>query len=464
MASARDGRARVSRALCGVIAGAFAATALMPVHEAEARGFRFIRDTELEDLLRDYSRPILRVAGLQDRVRMRIINNPSFNAFVVNGRSIFMNSGALMQAETPNAVIGVIAHEAGHITGGHIAGLQRKLKRDSNRLLLAQILGVGALIAGGTAGNKNTGEVVGGIGRGLLGGSSTVLQRSIFKYRRAQESSADQAAIEFLDKTGQSARGMLETFEFLAQTEMFTSNVQSIYNRSHPLPQRRIALLRSRAQASDYYNRKDPPELQLRHDLMRAKLAGYLENARTVFNKYPESDRSLPAIYARAIASSELGDWNSAVPRARALQKKMPRNAYFHELEGEILFRAGRPREAIPPLQRALKIRKRAPLIQIRLAQSMLATNDPRYRKQVIALLSQATVKEKGALPFRLLARAYAADGRQADAQLAAAQAFLFEGKRIDAQRQALRAQKAFPRNSRKWNRASEIIRIAKRR
>ncbi|MEL7544103.1 MAG: M48 family metalloprotease [Pseudomonadota bacterium] len=432
---------------------------------AEAQGFRFIRDTEIEDLLNDYSRPILRAAGLGgSRVKMRVLNNPSFNAFVLDGRNIFMNTGTLTQAETPNAVIGVIAHEAGHIAGSHLAGLRAKIKRDSTRLLLAQILGVGALIAGGASGNNQTGEVVGGIGKGLLGGSSTVVQRSILSYRRVQEAAADQAAVNYLNDTKQSSRGMLETFEILGRSEIFTARVQDVYTRSHPVPQTRISQLRRRAQASPYFNKKDSAELQLRHDLMRAKLSGYLDNPKTVFNRYPKSDRSMPAVYARAIASSELGDLNSAIPRVRQLIKARPRNPYFHELEGEILFRAGRSAQAIAPLQRALRLRKDAPLIQIRLAQAMLGTNARKYVRPALRLLRQATVTEKRSLPFRLLARAYAAEGKRPEAQLASAKAYFYEGNRGDARRQAERAKQKFKRGSAQWVQADDIIRYTKRK
>lgn len=437
----------------------------LPIPQAEAQSFRFIRDTEIEDLLSDYARPILRAAGLGGgRVTMRVLNNPSFNAFVLDGRNIFMNTGTLTQAKTPNAVIGVIAHETGHISGSHLAGLRAKIKRDSTRLLLAQILGVGALVAAGASNDRGTSQAAGGIGKGLLGGSSSVVQRSLLSYRRVQESSADQAAVNYLNATGQSTRGMLETFEVLAKQEYFTARVQDVYTRSHPVAQTRIAQLRRRARQSPHFNRKDPPKLQLRHDLMRAKLSGYLDNPKTVFNRYPKSDQSLPAIYARAIASGELGDLNSAIPRINRLIAAKPRNAYFHELKGEVLFKSGRSKEAIAPLQRALSLRKNAPLIQVRLAQTMIASRQTKFVRPAIALLRKAVVTEKTALPFRLLARAYDLNGQQGDAQLASAKAYFYEGKRVDALRQAKRAQQKFKRGSAQWVQADDIIRYTKRK
>ncbi len=448
-----------------LLACALAVSMALPVQWAEARGFRFIRDTEIEDLLSDYSKPILRAAGLSsDRVTMRILNNPSFNAFVLDGRNIFMNTGTLMQAKTPNAVIGVIAHETGHISGSHLAGLRAKIKRDSSRLLLAQILGVGALIASGSSKDRGTKEVTGGLGKGLLGGSGNAVRRSLLSYRRVQESSADQAAVGYLNATGQSSKGMLETFAVLAQSEYFTARVQDVYTRSHPIPQTRIARLRRRAQQSPHFNKKDPARLQLRHDLMRAKLSGYLDNPKTVFNRYPKSDQTLPAVYARAIASAELGDLNSALPRIKRLIVAEPSNPYFHELHGEVLFKAGRAEQAIVPLRKALALRKNAPLMQIRLAQAMVGTRNRKYVKEAIRNLRRAVTTEQNALPFRLLARAYDVNGQQAEAQLASAKAYYYEGKRVDALRQATRAQKQFKRGTAQWVQADDIIRYTKRK
>ena len=438
---------------------------VIPVPNADARGLRFIRDAEIEDLLQDYAKPILRVANLGGgRVTMRVINDPSFNAFVLDGRNIFMNTGTLAQAETPNAVIGVIAHEAGHIAGGHLAGLRAKIKRDSTKLLLAQILGIGALIAGGASGDQGTQEAAGGIGKTILGTSGNTLQRTILSYRRVQEAAADQAGVRYLTATGQSAKGMLETFETLAQQEYFSARVQDTYTRSHPVAQTRVAQLRRRAAESPHYNKVDPPSLQLRHDLMRAKLSGYLERPSAVFNRYPKSDTSLPAIYARAIAGFFAGGLNAALPRVEKLIKLRPKNPYFHELKGELLVRGGRSREAIAPLQRALAIRGNQPLIQVRLAQAMIASKNPKHTNAAIKHLRQALVVEKSSLAYRQLATAYWNKKREGDAYLASAQAYFFEGKVNDARRFAQRAQAKFKRGTAQWIQADDIIRYTKKK
>ncbi|MEL6623502.1 MAG: M48 family metalloprotease, partial [Pseudomonadota bacterium] len=233
------------------------------------------------------------MAGLGDgRVSIRIVRSSSFNAFVLDGRNVFMHTGALQQADTPNQVIGVIAHEAGHITGGHMAALRNRIRRDQTRILLMRILGIGAAIATGNAAASVAGD--------------QLILRSLLAERRSQESAADQAALDFLRRTRQSGRGMLETFERFARQEFDTN--QDPFVRSHPIAARRIATLRRTVVSSPHFKRRDPPQLQLRHDLMRAKLTGYLESPAVTFNRYPRRDNSLPGTH-QEVATQFLKVW-----------------------------------------------------------------------------------------------------------------------------------------------------------
>ena len=438
------------------------ALALLPVPANAQRG-GFIRDAEIETLLADYARPIFRAAGLDGgRIRVRIIHSKAFNAFVLDGRNIFINTGVLQEADTPNEVIGVIAHESGHIAGGHLAGLRAKIKRDQTRLLLLKILGIGAVIAGAASGDQATREAAGGIGKGIFAGSDPLIMRSILSYRRVQESAADQAALAYLNATRQSARGMLVTFERFAKQEVFSATYQDPYVRSHPMGRARLAQLREAASRSPYYGRRDPPELQLRHDLMRAKLSGYLERPRTVFNRYPSSDRSLPARYARAIATYFASGIDRALPAIEALIRARPTNPYFWELKGDLLLRSGRAQAAIAPLRKANRLTKgKAPLIKLRLAQALLAAKDKRQLDEAIRLLRNSLVVERSALGYRQLASAYWRKRRPGDAYLASAQAYLIEGKLKDAKRFAKRAQAQFPRGSASWIKADDILKFS---
>ena len=208
---------------------------LAAISPAAAQNLPLIRDTEIENLLKDYSAPIFKAAGLgSQNIAMRIVRHDSFNAFVVDGRNVFMNTGTLMQAKTPNEVIGVIAHETGHITGGHMAALRGRIARDATKSLLLTILGIGLMVGGAAAGGDTAREVA-GAGGGLAMGGNDILMRSLLSERRAQESAADQAGLRFLEATRQSGRGMLATFERFAEQEFWSAKDLDPFVRSHPV-------------------------------------------------------------------------------------------------------------------------------------------------------------------------------------------------------------------------------------
>jgi predicted Zn-dependent protease len=238
------------------------AAALVTTTSAQAQGL--VRDAETESLIRLYAKPIFDVAGLGSQgIRIHIVNDRHFNAFVVDGRNMFMHAGTLMNAKTPNQVIGVIAHETGHITGGHLARLRTQVSRAKSAALMLQLLGLAAMAGGALAGAPGLGQA----GMGAAFGGTDAAMRTLLAYRQNEESSADQAAITFLNATKQSGRGMIENFEFMASK---LAGVQGInpYLQSHPMPQQRLTHLRDLVASSPYYNNVDPPELQFRHDLM----------------------------------------------------------------------------------------------------------------------------------------------------------------------------------------------------
>ena len=240
--------------VCGLVTTATVGAAA----SASAQNLPLIRDTEIESILSDYARPVFRAAGLgTGRIKMRIVQNDAFNAFVLDGKNVFVHTGTLMQANTPNEVIGVIAHETGHITGGHMAALRSRIAKDQTRALLAQILGIGLMVAGGVAGGDSARDL-GSAGQGVLFGGNEVIMRSLLAERRQQESAADQAGLTFLSATKQSGRGMLATFERFAQQEYISDAQKDAFARSHPLSTDRLARLRKLVETSPYYNVKDP--------------------------------------------------------------------------------------------------------------------------------------------------------------------------------------------------------------
>ena len=430
----------------------------------QAQSLPLIRDTEIERLMNDYANPIFRAAGLgSGRVDVRLVNNNTFNAFVVDGRNVFMHTGALMESETPNQVIGVLAHEAGHIAGGHMAALRARIKKDQTRALIAQILGIGAMIGGAVSGDG--GRDLGSAGQGIAMGGTELIMRGLTAERRSQESAADQAGLSYLNATMQSGRGMLETFERFAQQEYISDAHKDSFVRTHPVATDRLARLRKIVQSSPYAGQKDSPEQQFRHDMMRAKLSGYIEDPSIVFNRYPSSDNSLPARYARAVAGFRRGG-RDAIDRALTdvdgLLRDRPNNPYFWEMKGDLLQKAGRPQDAIQPLRKASSLLKNsAPLINVQLAQVMLQTRNKSYNNEVLKLLKRAIAMENdNPMAYNLLGQAYHNAGKLPESYLARAQGLFYFGAIEDAQNFAKRAQAGLPKGSAKWLVADDIIRF----
>jgi predicted Zn-dependent protease len=447
---------RASRAAAAAVL-AFAATT-SPVLAQE--GLPLLRDTETEGVLRDYARPIFRAAGLgAQNISMRLVRHESFNAFVADGQNVFVNSGLLAISKTPNEVIGVIAHETGHIKGGHLAQLRTRIARDQTKILLIQILGIGAMIAGAASKNETAREV-GGLGQGTILGGQDLVMRSLLGERRAQESAADQAGLQYLTATGQSGRGMLETFERFAQQEYVSDQHRDPFVRSHPVAADRLAQLRERVRQSPHVDKKDPPELQARHDMVRAKISGYLDGVGITLNKYPASNTSLPARYARAIARNCQGRCLQAPQEVDALLKEQPQNPYFWELRGSLNHFQGKHRDAIPNFRKALQLlNNQAPLIEVALAQSLLALNEKPALDEAVTLLRRAVINDReNANAYQQLSVGLYRQGLQPQALLAAAKSRLLLGNFKEAQAMATRARAGLATGSPEAIQAEDII------
>lgn len=433
--------------------------ALLLSQTAGSYALGLIRDSEIEDLLSDYATPIFKSANLSSQnINIHIVNENSFNAFVIDGQNMFIHVGAITKSDTPNQLIGVIAHEAGHIAGGHLARLKVQISRMQSAALIMNLIGLGAMVGGAVSGGSND---VGEAGAAILYGGTSLIQRSLLSYRRAEESAADQAAVSYLNRTKQSTNGMLETFRHFADQSLGSVNYIDPYIQSHPMPQARIAQLRDLAERSPYFNEKDPPALQFRHDMVRAKLEAFTNknNPRYVLRKYPETDRTLPARYARTITLYFTSGIQGSLKELDALIAEQPDNPYFHELKGQFLLESGKAGEAIPPLRKAISLAPRAGLMRVMLGQAMIATNDRSLVKEAVGHLQKALLQEKqSVIGYRQLAIAYGHLNRIPEAQLASAQAFFFEGNADFAKVHAERAIRAFPEGSPNWVKANDII------
>jgi predicted Zn-dependent protease len=424
----------------------------------EEKGLAILRDTETEQLLRDYSRPILRAAGLEKQnIQVTIINQPVFNAFVADGRRIFVNHGALLQSETPNQIIGVLAHETGHLAGGHLARLREQLAQAQTQMIIAMLLGVGAIAAGAKSNSGNSGLT--NVGAAALAGPQSMIIHSLLSYQRQQEESADRAGVKFLTATGQSAKGMYETFKRLSNETLFAAQGADPYFQSHPMPAERVAALEELARTSPYWDKKDDPALQLRHDMMRAKISGFLERQETVYRRYPLSSESLPARYAHAISTYLHGDLRTALVQIDGLIQAQPGNPYFYELRGQALMEGGRPAEAIVPLRRAVQLSNNAPLIEMLLGQALVATDNKAYTDEAISILRAAVSREtEQPLGYMQLAMAYGRKGDLAEADLASAQAAFLRGDNKTARDLASRAKTRFAVGTPGWVKADDIV------
>lgn len=425
-----------------------------------------LRDTEIEELLNDYSQPIFKAARLgSQHVAVRIVNNEAFNAFVVDGRNVFMHSGALMMAKTPNEIIGVLAHESGHIEGGHMASLRIRIAQDKTRLLLAQILGIGAMIGGAVAGGDSGREAM-SAGQGVMAGGNELVMRALTAERRSQESAADQAGLKYLNATQQSGLGMVVTFERFANQEMFLNDGNvTAFARTHPVARDRIARLRQLVESSPYYNIKDSPQLQARHDMMRAKLSGYLEAPATVFRRFPQSDTTLPASYARAIAqfrSGGQGSLEAGMVMMDALIREQPTNPYFWEVKGDFYQRAGRAQEAVQMLRKAVQVggpTLNNSLIKTQLGAALLQTKQPGVVDEAINLLKESLRRdEDDCRAYNALGEAFYAKGLQSKADLSRAQGLMCNGSFKMAKDFAARAQVGLKENSPDWMIADDIL------
>jgi predicted Zn-dependent protease len=416
-------------------------------------GIPMIRDAEIEQLLRDYTAPILKVAGLGNQnVKVVIIDDNAFNAFVMDAHRIFVNTGALKEATVPNQLIGVFAHETGHIVGGHLSKMRQELANAQSAMIVAMLLGVGAMVAG-----HNNPEM-GDVGGAIFTAPQSLAMSTLLSYQRAQEESADRAGVRFLTMTGQSAKGMYDTFKRFADDSLFSAHGANPYAQNHPMPQERMDALAELVK-TPYWDKKDPPELQFRHDMMRAKLFGFTERPNVVLVHYPLTDTSLPARYARAISAYRFGGLQSALTQIDGLIAAMPNNPYFYELKGQALLEGAHPADAIAPLRRAVQLAPNPALIQILLSQAMVATNDPKMAEDAIPVLRAALLKEpEAADAYTTLAMAYGRKNDLADADLASAQAAFARGDNKTARELADRAKQRFPIGSPGWVQADDIV------
>ncbi len=428
------------------------------VQPATAKGL--IRDAEIESLLRLYANPIFRAAGLRpSAIEVNIIAAKSINAFVSGGQRIFVHTGLITESKTPNQVIGVLAHETGHIAGGHLARLRNQLDKAQTASIVSLLLGAAAIAGSAAAGARNVGQA----GTGIVIGGQNVARRTLLSYQRAQEAAADQAAMRYLNATKQSGKGMMDLFDKLANQAIVSLRYADPYVFSHPMPRDRVRLLENLARKSPYFNKKDSPGLVARHKLAQAKLHGFLDSASTVYRRYPSSDQSIYARYARAIASYRQADMKQAIRLMDGLIKQVPKNPYFWELKGQAYFETGKPAKAVGPLRKAVSLAPNAALIRILLAQALISQNSPKATAEAVKHLRKAATRENRSITLhQQFAIAYARQGKLGRADLSAAEAAFIAGDIDLAKMRAKRAKSRLKAGTPQWIKANDILRFKK--
>ncbi len=420
-----------------------------------AQGPSLVRDTEIENTIRVYIAPLLQAAGLDPgSVRIHLVNDSRLNAFVAGGMQIFIHTGLLTSAETPDQVIGVLAHEIGHIEGGHLSRLKDGLRSATAQAILVSILGGAAAVAAGRPD---------GIGAAVSGGAH-VAQRSLLSYSRGMEQAADQAALRYLDSTGQSARGLLTFMELLQRQEGVLGGDDNPYIRSHPLTGDRIELVRNHVAKSRVAKAAPDPALVAAHRRMRAKINGYLNPADTLRHTDPKN-QDIETRYARSIAYMRQSEATKSLAIADDLIRLSPKDPFFLELRGDILRSAGRTKEAKAAYEETLKILPWAALIRLSLAQTQLELNDGADQSDVVANLKHA-LRYEPRVPraWRQLATAYGRMNKRGLTSHALAEEAILRGDNAAAVRHAKRAMQTLPKGSSEWLRSQDIKLEIKRR
>ena len=424
-----------------------------------ANAIGIVRDAEIEDLLRDMTDPIFEAAGLApEDVELYLVNDASLNAFVSGGKNIFIHTGLIIEAERPMELQGVLAHETGHITGGHLARMSDGAARANIPMFIGLAGGLVAALAGAPD-----------LGMWIMAGGQHAGQMEFLAFNRTQESAADQASLTFTDRAGISPDGLLAFHEKFRHLEVYTYGSGRIppYWRTHPLSSHRISTLKRRAEASPHKGKLDDPEIARRFELMRGKLIGFVNEPYVTMRLFPVEDTSAKARYARAIAYFRSVDIDEALAEVDSLIAEEENNPYFRELKGQILFESGRVAESIPHHQLAVNLSPEEPLLRVNLAQAMIsladsdddAENTARAKEQLeIALAADDT----NSFAYYQLAIAYAREGNEGLADLATAERYYYGGDIAGATNFAGRARNKLEKGTPAWQRASDILNVAR--
>ena len=410
-----------------------------------------IHDTETEKLLTELIQPLATAAKIPDgRLKIHIVDDDDFNAFVSGGEDVYVYTGLLRQINTPDAFQAVVAHEMGHMLGGHTAQMADRMSAEIKRTMLIQALGVGLMVAGGNP----------ALGAGVLAGAGGVAQQSMLAFTRDEERIADNMGVDLMVRANQNPNGFITVFE---QMREMTGALESKINPNrinHPLTAERLANVKMRIEkiAPNYVADTDLGQTRVaNYDLVRAKLIGYLEPAKTVLEKYPYSNKTDAALYARAIANMRGGNLDGAKMGTQTLVSRHPKNPYFYELLGDIEYQFGHYDDSVDAYEHALALTNNAPQIETALALVLTERNKPGDASRAIELCKRALLAQPAPLTYWVLARAYGDEdaGRNAWAM---AEYYNMLSRTDEAQKYAKTARKKLKKTDPEYIKAGDLL------
>ncbi len=412
-----------------------------------------LRDAETEAFFKEISLPLIKAAGLDPaNVEIVLVGDRSINAFVAGGQIVYLHSGLIDAASTANEVQGVIAHELGHIEGGHVIRYSDGANAAGNISIISLVLAAAAIAAG-----------AGEAGMGIMAAGQQAAMGKFLAFSRVQESVADASGARYLSAAGISGRGSINFFKKLQNYEFRLGIPQDdSYDRTHPLSGERITVLEDTYRADPAWDAPLNPEWEAGFQRIKAKLTGFMADPKSTFRDYPESDLGIPARYARAYAWHKAAYPQKALDEANALVAKSPSDPYFLELQGQILLESGRPVDALPPLRKAVDLTGNQPLIAGIFGHALIATDDKSNLDEAERVLKAAVVKDnRNPFAWHQLGFVYDAKGDRPRAALANAERYLMEGVPQLALPNAAEAMAGLPEYSQDWIRAQDIRLVA---